>query len=110
MRRRDHEAEIKRLKSRVQELETTVEKRDDQIQKLETTVEKRDDQIQKLEKAFWEATEEPPAGCKKGNWCQACVHNKQIIPGYSPYVMAIGVCMKGSCESFVQREETVPKK
>ena len=81
MRRRDHEAEIKRLKSRVQELETTVEK--------------RDDQIQKLEKAFWEATEEPPAGCKKGNWCQACVHNKQIIPGYSPYVMAIGVCMKG---------------
>ena len=95
MRRRDHEAEIKRLKSRVQELETAVEK--------------RDDQIQKLEKAFWEATKEPPAGCKKGNWCQACVHNKQIIPGYSPYVMAIGVCMKGSCESFVQREETVPK-
>ena len=96
MRRRDHEAEIKRLKSRVQELETTVEK--------------RDDQIQKLEKAFWEATKEPPAGCRKGNWCQACVHNKQIIPGYSPYVMAIGVCMKGSCESFVQRDETVPKK
>ena len=96
MRRRDYEAEIKRLKSRVQELETTVEK--------------RDDQIQKLEKAFWEATKEPPAGCKKGNWCQACVHNKQVIPGYSPYVMAIGVCMKGSCESFVQREETVPKK
>ena len=95
MRRRDHEAEIKRLKSRVQELETTVEK--------------RDDQIQKLEKAFWEATKEPPAGCKKGNWCQACVHNKQVIPGYPPYVMAIGVCMKGSCESFVQREETVPK-
>ena len=95
MRRRDHEAEIKRLKSRVQELETTVEK--------------RDDQIQKLEKAFWEATKEPPAGCEKGNWCQACVHNKQVIPGYSPYVMAIGVCMKGSCESFVQREETVPK-
>ena len=96
MRRRDYEAEIKRLKSSVQELETTVEK--------------RDDQIQKLEKAFWEATKEPPAGCKKGNWCQACVHNKQVIPGYSPYVMAIGVCMKGSCESFVQREETVPKK
>ena len=96
MRRRDHEAEIKRLKSRVQELETTVEK--------------RHDQIQKLDKAFWEATKEPPAGCRKGNWCQACVHNKQIIPGYSPYVMAIGVCMKGSCESFVQREETVPKK
>ena len=96
MRRRDHEAEIKRLKSRVQELETTVEK--------------RDDQIQKLDKAFWEATKEPPAGCRKGIWCQACVHNKQIIPGYSPYVMAIGVCMKGSCESFVQREETVPKK
>ena len=96
MRRRDHEAEIKRLKSRVQELETTVEK--------------RDDQIQKLEKAFWEATKEPPAGCKKGNWCQACVHNKQIIPGYSPYVMAIGVCMKGSGESLVQREETVPKR
>ena len=96
MRRRDHEAEIKRLKSRVQELETTVEK--------------RDDQIQKLEKAFWEATKEPPVGCRKGNWCQACVHNKQIIPGYSPYVMAIGVCMKGSCESFVQRKETAPRK
>lgn len=95
MRRRDHEAEIKRLKSRVQELETTIEEKDNQI---------RD-----LGKAFWEATKEPPAGCKKGNWCQACVHNKQVIPGYSPYVMAIGVCMKGSCESFVQREETVPK-
>lgn len=96
MRRRDHEAEIKRLKSRVQELETTIEE--------------KDDQIRELDKAFWEATKEPPAGCKKGNWCQACVHNKQVIPGYSPYVMAIGVCMKGSCESFVQREETVPKK
>lgn len=95
MRRRDHEAEIKRLKSRVQELETTIEE--------------KDDRIRELGKAFWEATKEPPAGCKKGNWCQACVHNKQIIPGYSPYVMAIGVCMKGSCESFVQREETVPK-
>ena len=95
MRRRDHEAEIKRLKSRVQELETTIEEKDNQI---------RD-----LGKAFSEATKAPPAGCKKGNWCQACVHNKQIIPGYSPYVMAIGVCMKGSCESFVQREETVPK-
>ena len=96
MRRRDHEAEIKRLKSRVQELETTIEE--------------KDDRIRELGKAFWEATKEPPAGCKKGNWCQACVHNKQVIPGYSPYVMAIGVCMKGSCESFVQREETVPKK
>ena len=95
MRRRDHEAEIKRLKSRVQELETTIEE--------------KDDRIRELGKAFWEATKEPPAGCKKGNWCQACVHNKQVIPGYSPYVMAIGVCMKGSCESFVQREETVPK-
>ena len=96
MRRRDYEAEIKRLKSRVQELETTIEE--------------KDDRIRELGKAFWEATKEPPAGCKKGNWCQACVHNKQIIPGYSPYVMAIGVCMKGSCESFVQREETVPRK
>ena len=96
MRRRDHEAEIKRLKSRVQELETTIEE--------------KDDRIRELGKAFWEATKEPPAGCKKGNWCQACVHNKQVIPGYSPYVMAIGVCMKGSCESFVQREETVPRK
>ena len=96
MRRRDHEAEIKRLKSRVQELETTIEEKDNQI---------RD-----LGKAFREATKEPPAGCKKGNWCQACVHNKQIIPGYSPYVMAIGVCMKGSCESFVQRKETAPRK
>ena len=96
MRRRDHEAEIKRLKSRVQELETTIEKRDDKI--LE------------LEKAFSEATKEPPAGCKKGNWCQACVYNKQVVSGYSPYAMTIGVCMKDSCESFVQREETVPRK
>lgn len=95
MRRRDYEAEIKRLKSRVQELETTIEKRDDQI---------RD-----LGKAFSEATKEPPDGCKKGNWCQACVYNKQVVSGYSPYVMTIGVCMKGSCESFVQRKETVPR-
>ena len=95
MRRRDYEAEIKRLKSRVQELETTIEE--------------KDDRIRELGKAFWEATKEPPAGCKKGNWCQACVYNKQVVSGYSPYAMAIGVCMKGSCESFVQREETVPK-
>lgn len=80
------------------------------LKECEEELAKKDDQIRKLEKAFWEATKEPPAGCKKGDWCQACVHNKPVIPGYSPYVMAIGVCMKGSCESFVQREETVPKK
>ena len=96
MRRRDYEAEIKRLKSRVQELETTIEEKDNQI---------RD-----LGKAFSEATKEPPSGCKKGNWCQACVYNKQVVSGYSPYAMTIGVCMKDSCESFVQREETVPRK
>ena len=96
MRRRDHEAEIKRLKSRVQELETTIEE--------------KDDRIRELGKAFWEATKEPPDGCKKGNWCQACVYNKQVVSGYSPYAMTIGVCMKDSCESFVQREETVPRK
>ena len=96
MRRRDHEAEIKRLKSRVQELETTIEE--------------KDDRIRELGKAFWEATKEPPAGCKKGNWCQACVYNKQVVSGYSPYAMAIGVCMKGSCESFVRRKETAPRK
>ena len=95
MRRRDYEAEIKRLKSRVQELETTIEEKDNQI---------RD-----LGKAFADATKAPPDGCKKGNWCQACVHNKQVVSGYAPYSMTIGVCMKGSCESFVQREETVPK-
>ena len=96
MRRRDYEAEIKRLKSRVQELETTIEE--------------KDDRIRELGKAFWEATKEPPAGCKKGNWCQACVYNKQVVSGYSPYAMAIGVCMKGSCESFVRRKETAPRK
>lgn len=80
------------------------------LKECEEELAKKDDQIRKLDKAFWEATKEPPVGCRKGNWCQACVHNKQVIPGYSPYVMAIGVCMKGSCESFVQREETVPKK
>ena len=96
MRRRDYEAEIKRLKSRVQELETTIEEKDNQI---------RD-----LGKAFSEATKEPPVGCRKGNWCQACVYNKQVVSGYSPYAMTIGVCMKDSCESFVQREETVPRK
>ena len=96
MRRRDHEAEIKRLKSRVQELETTIEE--------------KDDRIRELGKAFSEATKEPSAGCKKGNWCQACVYNKQVVSGYSPYAMTIGVCMKDSCESFVQREETVPRK
>ena len=95
MRRRDYEAEIKRLKSRVQELETTIEEKDNQI---------RD-----LGKAFSEATKEPPAGCKKGNWCQACVYNKQVVPGYSPYVMTIGVCMKGCCESFIEKVEAEDK-
>lgn len=96
MRRRDYEAEIKRLKNRVQELETTIEKRDDQIRDLGN--------------AFSEATKAPPDGCKKGNWCQACVYNKQVVSGYSPYAMTIGVCMKGICESFVQRKETAPRK
>ena len=94
--KKKYEEEIKRLKNRVQELETTIEEKDNQI---------RD-----LGKAFSEATKEPPAGCKKGNWCQACAWNKPIISGYSPYAMTIGVCMKNSCESFVQRKETVSKK
>ena len=92
----------KHLKAKIEDLEL-------RLKEYEEDIYKRDQKILELEKAFWEATKEPSAGCKKGNWCQACVHNKQIIPGYSPYVMAIGVCMKGSCESFVQREETVPK-
>ena len=92
----------KHLKAKIEDLEL-------RLKEYEEDIYKRDQKILELEKAFWEATKEPPAGCKKGNWCQACVHNKQVIPGYSPYVMAIGVCMKGSCESFVQREETVPK-
>ena len=96
MRRRDYEAEIKRLKSRVQELETTIEE--------------KDAQLRELGKAFADATKTPPDGCKKGNWCQACVYNKQVVSGYSPYAMAIGICMKGSCESFVQRKETAPRK
>ena len=95
MRRRDHEAEIKRLKSRVQELETTIEE--------------KDDRIRELGKAFSEATKEPPAGCNKGNWCQACVYNKQVVSGYSPYVMTIGVCMKGCCESFIEKVEAEDK-
>ena len=94
-RRRDYEAEIKRLKSRVQELETTIEE--------------KDNQIRELGKAFSEATKEPPAGCKKGNWCQACVYNKPFVSGYSPYAMTIGVCMKGSCESFIEKVEAEDK-
>lgn len=94
--KKKYEAEIQRLKGCVQELETTIEEKDNQI---------RD-----LGKAFSEATKAPPEGCKKGNWCQACAWNKPIISEYSPYDMAIGVCMKNSCESFVQREETVPGK
>ena len=93
----------KHLKAEIEYLEL-------RLKECEEELDKKDQKILELEKAFWEATKEPPAGCKKGNWCQACVHNKQVIPGYSPYVMAIGVCMKGSCESFVQREETVPRK
>ena len=95
MRRRDYEAEIKRLKSRVQELETTIEE--------------KDDRIRELGKAFADATKAPPDGCKKGNWCQACVYNKPVVSGYSPYVMTIGVCMKGSCESFIPKQESKPK-
>ena len=97
MKLRKHlKAEIEHLKCRVKECEEELDK--------------KDDQIRELGKAFSEATKEPPAGCKKGNWCQACVYNKQVVSGYSPYAMAIGVCMKGSCESFVQRKETVPRK
>ena len=97
MKLRKHlKAEIEHLKCRVKECEEELDK--------------KDDQIRELGKAFSEATKEPPAGCKKGNWCQACVYNKQVVSGYSPYAMAIGVCMKGSCESFVQRKETALRK
>ena len=93
----------KHLKAEIEYLEL-------RLKEYEEDIYKRDQKILELEKAFWEATKAPPDGCKKGNWCQSCVHNKQVVPGYAPYVMTIGVCMKGSCESFVQREETVPRK
>ncbi len=92
----------KHLKAEIEYLELRVKEYQEEL-------DKKDAQLRELGKAFSEATKEPPAGCKKGNWCQACVHNKQVVSGYAPYAMTIGVCMKGSCESFVQREETVPK-
>ena len=97
MKLRKHlKAEIEHLKCRVKECEEELDK--------------KDAQLRELGKAFADATKAPPDGCKKGNWCQACVYNKQVVSGYSPYAMAIGVCMKGSCESFVQRKETAPRK
>ena len=93
----------KHLKAEIEDLEL-------RVKECKVELDKKDDQIRELGKAFSEATKEPPAGCKKGNWCQACVYNKQVVSGYSPYAMAIGVCMKGSCESFVQRKETAPRK
>ena len=93
----------KHLKAEIEHLEL-------RVKECKAELDKKDDQIRELGKAFSEATKEPPAGCKKGNWCQACVYNKQVVSGYSPYAMAIGVCMKGSCESFVQRKETAPRK
>lgn len=96
MRRRDYEAEIKRLKERLQEQDRTIEE--------------QDTKLKDLGKAFAEATKAPPEGCKKGNWCQACVWNKNIVAIHYAYTGSIGICMKGSCESFVQREETVSKK
>ena len=93
----------KHLKAEIEHLELRVKEYQEEL-------DKKDAQLRELGKAFSEATKEPPAGCKKGNWCQACVYNKQVVSGYSPYAMAIGVCMKGSCESFVQRKETAPRK
>ena len=93
----------KHLKAEIEYLELRVKEYQEEL-------DKKDAQLRELGKAFSEATKEPPAGCKKGNWCQACVYNKQVVPGYAPYAMAIGVCMKGSCESFVQRKETAPRK
>ena len=93
----------KHLKAKIEDLEL-------RLKEYEEDIYKRDQKILELEKAFSEATEEPPAGCRKGNRCRACLYNKQVVSGYSPYAMTIGVCMKDSCESFVQREETVPRK
>ena len=93
----------KHLKAEIEYLEL-------RVKECEEELDKKDAQLRELGKAFSEVTKEPPAGCKKGNWCQACVYNKQVVSGYSPYAMAIGVCMKGSCESFVQRKETAPRK
>lgn len=95
-RRKDLKAEIEYLNMRVKENQEELDR--------------KDKQLRELGEAFAEATKAPPEGCKKGNWCQACAWNKPVISGYSPYAMTIGVCMKNSCESFVQREETVPGK
>ena len=92
----------KHLKAEIEYLEL-------HVKECKAELDKKDDQIRELGKAFSEATKEPPAGCKKGNWCQACVYNKQVVSGYSPYAMAIGVCMKGSCESFIPKKEPEPK-
>ena len=93
----------KHLKAEIEHLEL-------RVKECEAELDKKDDQIRELGKAFADATKTPPDGCKKGIWCQACVYNKQVVSGYSPYAMAIGICMKGSCESFVQRKETAPRK
>ena len=80
------------------------------VKECEEELDKKDAQLPELRKAFADATNTPQKKKKKGNWCQACVYNKQVVSGYSPYAMAIGICMKGSCESFVQRKETAPRK
>lgn len=93
--KKKYEAEIRQLKK--------------QLEEQDRTIEAQDTEIRDLGKAFAEATKAPPEGCKKGNWCRACSWNKNIVSKHFAYEDIIGVCMKGSCESFTQREETVPR-
>ena len=79
------------------------------VKEYQEELDKKDAQLRELGKAFADATKAPPDGCKKGNWCQACVYNKPFVSGYSPYAMTIGVCMKGRCESFIPKKESKPK-
>ena len=79
------------------------------VKEYQEELDKKDAQLRELGKAFADATKAPPDGCKKGNWCQACVYNKPFVSGYSPYAMTIGVCMNGRCESFIPKKESKPK-
>ena len=49
--------------------------------------------------------EDAPEGCKRGAWCRACCWNKPIMVRFNGYGAReiAGVCMKGCCESFIEK-------
>ena len=75
------------------------------IQNQKQTIDQLETKLRELGEQFAEAAKAPPEGCKRGAWCRACGWNKPIVVRFNGYGAReiAGVCMKGCCESFIEK-------